>query len=139
MQDGGVLGADVVKIIPLRPDFKAFGVLPGVNLVVEKGKLDVNRGIQVVVKVAQVFKDGCLGIGLCKLIADVRKLDTLGERAGRQAANPVLIHGLIGNTLLGGVGLAVALILADDGLNFFLFCAGQLYRRSFLRFVSLPF
>ena len=71
----------------------------------------MNRGIQVVVKVAQVFKDGCLGIGLCKLIADIRKLNALGKPAGRQAANPVLIHGLIGNTLLGGVGLAVALYL----------------------------
>ena len=59
------------KIIPLCPDFKALGVLPGVDLVVEKGKLDVDGGIQIVVKVAQAFKDGRLGVRLGKLIADV--------------------------------------------------------------------
>ena len=63
--------ADVVKGIALRPDFKALGVLPGVDLVVEKGKLDVDGGIQIVVKVAQAFKDGRLGVRLGKLIADV--------------------------------------------------------------------
>ena len=71
LQDAGVLGPDVVEVVPLRPDLKALGVLLGVNLAVDKGKLDVDGSVQIVVKVAQVFKDGRLGVRLGKLIADV--------------------------------------------------------------------
>src|SRR5699024_12720041 len=66
---------------------------------------------------------------LCKLITDVGKLDTLAERVGRHPANPVRVHGLIRDAGLCGMGFAVALILADDGLYFPLFGTGELYRR----------
>ena len=127
------------KSSPLRPDFKALGVLLGVDLAVDKGKLHMNGGVQIVVEVAQVFKDGGLGVRLRQLVADVRKLNALGKGAGRHPAYAVLIHGLIGNTGLRRMGLAVALILSDDGLNFFLFGAGELDRRFCARFVLLLF
>ena len=92
-----------------------------------------------VVEVAQVFKDGGLGVRLRQLVADVRKLNALGKGAGRYPAYAVLIHGLIGNTGLCRMGLAVALILSDDGLNLFLFGAGELDRRFCARFVLLLF
>lgn len=129
MQDAGILRPDVVEVVPLRLDLKALGVLLGVGLAVDKGKLNVDRGVQIVVEIAQVFKDGRLGVGLCKLIADVGKLDTFAERVGRHLANPVRVHGLIRDTGLCGMGFSVALILADDGLYFPLFGAGELYRR----------
>ena len=40
-----------------------------------------------------------------------------------------IVHGLIRDAGLCGMGFAVALILADDGLYFPLFGAGELYRR----------
>ena len=48
---------------------------------------------QIVVEVAQVFKDGGLGVRLRQLVADVRKLNALGKGAGRHPAHAVLIHG----------------------------------------------
>ena len=36
LQDGGVLGTDVVEIIPLRCDLKTFCVLHRVNLAIQK-------------------------------------------------------------------------------------------------------
>ena len=42
----GVLGPDVVEVVPLRLDLKALGVLLGVNLAVDKGKLDVEMCIR---------------------------------------------------------------------------------------------
>ena len=129
LQDAGILRPDVVEVVPLRLDLKALGVLLGVGLAVDKGKLNVDRGVQIVVEIAQVFKNGRLGVGLCKLIADVGKLDTFAERVGRHFANPVRVHGLIRDAGLCGMGFAVALILADDGLYFPLFGAGELYRR----------
>ena len=99
----------------------------------------MNGGVQIVVEVAQVFKDGGLGVRLRQLVADVRKLNALGKGAGRHPAHAVLIHGLIGNTGLCRMGLAVALILSDDGLNLFLFGAGELDRRFCARFVLLLF
>ena len=139
LQNVGILAADVVEVVPLRPDFKALGVLLGVDLAVDKGKLHMNGGVQIVVEVAQVFKDGGLGVRLRQLVADVRKLNALGKGAGRHPAYAVLIHGLIGNTGLRRMGLAVAFILSDDGLNLFLFGAGELDRRFCARFVLLLF
>ena len=139
LQDAGVLGPDVVEVVPLRLDLKALGVLLGVDLPVDKGKLDVDGSVQIVVKVAQVFKDGGFRVRLCKLVADVHKLNALGKCVGRHPAHAVLIHGLIGDAFLRRMGPAVALILSDDGLNFFLFGAGELYRCLCLRLVSLRF
>ena len=42
LQNVGILAADVVKVVPLRPDFKALGVLLGVDPAVDKGKLHMN-------------------------------------------------------------------------------------------------
>ena len=52
LQDGGVLGADVVKIIPLRCNLKTFCVLHRVNLAIEKRQLHMDGGIHIVVQVA---------------------------------------------------------------------------------------
>ena len=48
LQDGGVLGADVVKIIPLRCDLKTFCVLHRVNLAIQKRKLHMDGGIHII-------------------------------------------------------------------------------------------
>ncbi len=57
LQDGGVLGADVVDLV-LRCDIKTFCVLHRVNLAIQKRKLHMDGSIHIVVQVAQVFKDG---------------------------------------------------------------------------------
>ena len=139
LQDAGILRPDVVEVVPLRLDLKALGVLLGVDFAVDKRKLDVDGSVQIVVKVAQVFKDSGFRVGLRELIADVQKFNALGKRVGRHPAHAVLIHGLIGDAFLRRMGPAVALIFADDGLNFFLFGAGELYRRLWLRLLLLLF
>ena len=88
----------------------------------------MDGGVHIVIEVAQVFKGGRAVVRLGKLVIGIGKLNALGERTLVQPANAVLIHDLVGDALLGGMGLAVALIPADDGLYLPLFGAGQLYR-----------
>ena len=127
LQDGGVLGADVVKIIPLRCDLKTFCVLHRVNLAIEKRKLHMDGSIHIVVEVAQVFKDGGSCFRLGQLIADVLKGNALGERASVNAAHTVRVDGLIRDGGLCRAGLAVTLVLAENGINFFFLGAGELF------------
>ena len=127
LQNGRVLGADVVKIIPLRCDLKTFCVLHRVNLAIEKRKLHMDGGIHIVVQVAQVFKDGGPGFRLGQLIADVLKGNALGECASVNAAHTVRVDGLIRDGGLCRAGLAVTLVLAENGINFFFLGAGELF------------
>ena len=127
MQDGGVLGADVVKIIPLRCDLKTFCVLHRVNLAIQKRKLHMDGSIHIVVQVAQVFKDGGSCFRLGQLIADVLKGNALGECASVNAAHTVRVDGLIRDGGLCRAGLAVTLVLAENGINFFFLGAGELF------------
>ena len=127
LQDGGVLGADVVKIIPLRCDLKTFCVLHRVNLAIQKRKLHMDGSIHIVVEVAQVFKDGGSCFRLGQLITDVLKGNALGECASVNAAHTVRVDGLIRDGGLCRAGLAVTLVLADNGINFFFLGAGELF------------
>ena len=127
LQDGGVLGADVVKIIPLRCDLKTFCVLHRVNLAIQKRKLHMDGSIHIVVQVAQVFKDGGSCFRLGQLITDVLKGNALGECASVNAAHTVRVDGLIRDGGLCRAGLAVTLVLADNGINFFFLGAGELF------------
>ncbi len=88
----------------------------------------MDRGVHIVIEVAEVFKGGRAVVRLGKLVIGIGELNALGERTPVQPANAVLIHDLIGDALLGGMGLAVALTPADDGLYLPLFGTGQLYR-----------
>ena len=126
LQDAGVLGPDVVEVAPLRRDLKALGILHRVNFPIQERKLDVNRGVHIVIQVAQVFKNSRPGFRLGKLIAHILKGDTLGKDAGRYPAHAVRVHGFIGDAGLRGAGLAVALILFDYRVNFPALGAGQL-------------
>ena len=127
LQDGGVLGADVVEIIPLRCDLKTFCVLHRVNLAIQKRKLHMDGSIHIVVQVAQVFKDGGPGLWLGQLITDVLKGNALGECASVNAAHTVRVDGLIRDGGLCRAGLAVTLVLAENGINFFFLGAGELF------------
>lgn len=88
----------------------------------------MDGGVHIVIEVAQIFKGGRAVVRLGKLVIGIGELNALGERTRVQPANAVLIHDLVGDALLGSMGLAVALIPADDGLYLPLFGAGQLYR-----------
>ena len=88
----------------------------------------MDRGVHIVIEVAQIFKGGRAVVRLGKLVIGIGELNALGVGTQVQPANAVLIHDLVGDALLGGMGLAVALIPADDGLYLPLFGAGQLYR-----------
>ena len=127
LQDGRILGADVVKIVPLRCDLKTFCVLHRVNLAIQKRKLHMDGSIHIVVQVAQVFKDGGPRFRLGQLIADVLKGNALGERAAVNAADTVRVDGFIRDGGLRRAGLAVTLVLADNGINFFFLGAGELF------------
>ena len=83
--------------------------------------------IHIVVQVAQMFKDGGAGLRLSQLIADVLKGNALGECASVNAAHTVRVDGLIRDGGLCRAGLAVTLVLADNGINFFFLGAGELF------------
>ena len=127
LQDVGVLGADVVEIISLRCDLKTFCVLHRVNLAIQKRKLHMDGSIHIVVQLAQMFKDGGAGLRLSQLITDVLKGNALGECASVNAAHTVRVDGLIRDGGLCRAGLAVTLVLADNGINFFFLGAGELF------------
>ena len=127
LQDGGVLGADVIKIIPLRCDLKTFCVLHRVNLAIEKRKLHMDGGIHIVVQVAQVFKDGGPRFRLGQLIADVLKGNALGECASVNAAHTVRVDGLIRDGGLRRAGFTIPLVLAENGINFFFLGVGEFF------------
>ena len=127
LQDGGVLGADVVKIVSPRCDLKTFCVLHRVNLAIQKRKLHMDGSIHIVVEVAQVFKDGGAGLRLSQLITDVLKGNALGECAAVNAAHTVRVDGLIRDGSLRRAGLAVTLVLAENSINFFFLGAGELF------------
>ena len=93
---------------------------------IQERKLDVDRGVHIVIQVAEVFKDGRPGFRLGKLIAHILKSNALGKDAGRYPAHAVRVHGLIGDAGLRGMGLAVALILFDYRVDFPALGAGQL-------------
>ena len=90
-------------------------------------KLHMDGGIHIVVQVAQVFKDGGPRFRLGQLIADVLKGNALGERASVNAAHTVRVDGLIRDGGLCRAGLAVTLVLAENGINFFFLGAGELF------------
>ena len=127
LQDGRIFGADVVEIISLRCDLKTFCVLHRVNFAIQKRKLHMDGSIHVVVEVAQVFKDGGSCFRLGQLITDVLKGNALGECASVNAAHTVRVDGLIRDGGLCRAGLAVTLVLADNGINFFFLGAGELF------------
>lgn len=60
-------------------------------------------------------------------IADVLKGNALGERASVNAAHTVRVDGLIRDGGLCRAGLAVTLVLAENGINFFFLGAGELF------------
>ena len=62
-----------------------------------------------------------------RLIADVLKGNALGERAAVNAADPVRVNGLIRDSCLCRAGLAVTLVFAENGVNFFFLGAGELF------------
>ena len=85
----------------------------------------MNGSVQIVVQITQVFKNRCLIVRLGKLVVHIEKLNAFGIAPAAQMADTVRVHGLIGNRVLRRMGLAVALILADDRLNFSFFRAGE--------------
>ena len=86
----------------------------------------MDRGVHIVIQIAEVFKGGRPIVRLCKLIVDVVKLDALGIAAFCHPANAVREHIEIGNAVLRRVRLAVAFVSADNGFNFPPLGAGQL-------------
>lgn len=74
-----------------------------------------------------MFKDGGPGLRLGQLIADVLEGNALGERASVNAAYTVRVDGFIRDGGLCRAGLAVTLVLADNGINFFFLGAGELF------------
>lgn len=83
--------------------------------------------IQIVIQIAEVFKNSRLVVRLCELIVDVKKLDALRIAPVSEIANAVRVHDLIGYRVLRGVRFTVATIFADDGFNLLSFGAGQLW------------
>ena len=121
-----VLPADRVKSVVLRRNFDSRLCLFLSCALIDERELHRNGSVKVVEKIAPVFKNGGLIICLCKLIVNIFKDKAFTVFLFRYPANPVRVHLQVGNGLLCGVGLPVALCRLYHGGDFFLFCAGQL-------------
>ena len=121
-----VLPADRVKSVVLRRNFDSRLCLFLSCALIDERELHQNGSVKVVEKIAPVFKNGGLIICLCKLIVNIFKDKAFTVFLFRYPANPVRVHLQVGNGLLCGVGLPVALCRLYHGGDFFLFCAGQL-------------
>ena len=126
-QNPRIFHTDRIQIVTARRDLKAPCNLFLVGLSVDKVKLHMDGSVEIVIQVAQIFKDCRLRIGLGKLVVHIVKLNAFGIALAAQIADAVLVHGVIGYAVLRRMGLAVALVLADYFVNLLFFCAGQLY------------
>ena len=82
--------------------------------------------IQIVIQIAEIFKNSRLIVRLRKQIVDVKKLNALRIAPVSEIADTVRVHDLIGYRVLRGMGLAVTAIFTNDGFNLFSFGAGEL-------------
>ena len=128
-----VLPADRVKSVVLRRNFDSRLCLFLSCTLIDERELHRNGSVKVVEKIAPVFKNGCLIVCLCKLIVNIFKDKAFYCIFFRYPANPVRVHLQVGNGLLCGAGLPVALCRLYHGGDFFLFLRGSAYAsRDFL-------
>ena len=121
-----IFAADRIKSVVLRRDMDStFGFAAAPTLIDER-KLHLYACVKVVEEIAPVFKNGGLIVCLCKLIVNIFKGYSLAVPLPGNMADTVREHLHIGNGLLCGVGLPVALCGLYDFRNLFLFGAGQL-------------
>ena len=117
-----ILGADVIESIVLFGDADCLLELIDVHSLIDEGELNKDRAVEVVQEVTPVLKDGGLILVLGKLVIDVVIADGLGVEAVIHLADTVPAHLHIGDSLLGGLGdflcLLVLFLLHDDFLLF---------------------
>ena len=100
----GILGAHIVKTIPLVRDTDAFLKLGAIRCHVHEGQLKFDGAVEEVQKTAPFLKNRRLILLLGKLIIDVLILDGAGVVVGLHPAGAILKHPLHGDGLLGGPG-----------------------------------
>ena len=120
-----VFDTDRVESVLLRRDLDSvLGFLAAPALIDER-KLHLYGSVKVVEKIAPIFKNGGLFVCLCKLIVNVLKGDGLTVPLAGHMADTVRVHLHIGDCLLCGVGLPVALCFLYHFRDLLLFGAGQ--------------
>ena len=120
-----VLGTDRIKSVVLCRDIDSLFRFAAHCPLIDKRELHRHGSVKVVEKIAPVFKDSGLVVRLCKLIVYIFKGDGFRVFLFRHAANPVRVHGKVGDCLLCGVGFPVALCLSDNLGYLLFFGAGQ--------------
>ena len=121
-----VFGADRVESVVLRGNVNRFLCFFLLCPLIDERELHRHGSVKVIEEIAPVFKNGGLVVCLCKLIVNVVVLHAFTVFLCRYPADTVRVHLQIGDSLLRGVRLAVALCLLDKGGDLFLFGAGQL-------------
>ena len=74
---GGVLRPDTVKVIPLGRYLNGLFKILLVGVPADKGKLNTDRGVIIVVEIAEIFKGCGFIVRPRKLVIDVLKLNAL--------------------------------------------------------------
>ena len=95
---------DGIKSVLLVGDMDGAALFLYVGGLIEERKLDTNRTVKIVQKIAPVFKDQIFVLVLCQLVVDVVELHLLGEIPLRNNADAVPAHLLVRDGLLGGAG-----------------------------------
>ena len=124
-----ILGTDRVESVVLRGNIDSFLCLFPLCPLIDERKLHRNGSVEVVEKIAPVFKNGGLVVCLCKLIVNIFKGNGFTVFLFRYLAYPVRVHGKVGDCLLRGVGFPVAPCLPDNLGNLLFLGAGELAGR----------
>ena len=103
-----VFHANIIEGVVLRFDLDDLLILPHAAFLVDKGQLEMDAAVEVIEKIAPVFKNGALIVILGQLVVDVVKADGLGIDMVGHTADTVLAHFLIGNGILDGNPLCLA-------------------------------
>lgn len=122
-----VLGADTVKGVAFCGDRNTPGGAFSVSRQIYKGKLESDRRIEVVEKIAPAVEDGHFILILIELVVDVLKLHRLGVVVVGYAADTVREHPLKGDAVLRRfLFLIRALCFCDCRVDLLFLGAGQL-------------
>ena len=115
---------DRVKAVAGGWDTQDFPILRHIRIIADHGKLKGHRGAEIVDQSAVQFKDDRLIIVGRFGIAAILKRNAFAVKAVPQAAYPILIHFLIGNSLLGSGGNLTVALCPSDCLCELLFLCG---------------
>ena len=131
LEHGGVFCTDAVKRIALRRDIDALGKGILGSRQIHKGKLELDRAIEIIEEITPCFKDRGFILVLRKLVVDVLILNGFGVVRIGDTADAVRPHTLIRNAVLRRLFFLIRPVRSDDGgFDLLTLGAAQLFYRG---------